>query len=99
ARKRLPLPDYLVILLILIIIAAVGFLEGVLVGIIVTVVMFVVNYSRTSVVKHELNGTTFRSRVTRNLDDRAVLDALGDQAYILQLQGFVFFGTANGLLE
>jgi len=99
ARKRLPLPDYLVILLILIIIAAVGFLEGVLIGIIVTVVMFVVNYSRTSVVKHELNGTTFRSRVTRNLDDRAVLDALGDQVYILQLQGFVFFGTANGLLE
>ena len=99
ARKRLPITDYLVVLLILAVIAAIGFLEGVLVGIIVTVAMFVVSYSRTSVVKHELSGVTFRSRVTRNPDDLAVLDALGEQAYILQLQGFIFFGTANSLLE
>lgn len=37
--------------------------------------------------------------MTRNADDRAALEALGDQAYFLQLQGFIFFGTANGLLE
>jgi SulP family sulfate permease len=99
ARTRLPHIDYFIVLLILVVIAAVGFLPGVIVGIIATVTMFVVSYSRTSVVKHELSGATFKSRVTRSPEDRILLDAIGDQAYILQLQGFIFFGTAFGLLE
>lgn len=99
ARTRLPKTDYGIVLLILAVIAAFGFLPGVVVGILATVIMFVISYSRTSVVKHELDGTTFKSRVTRSAGDRAVLDVLGDQAYFLQLQGFIFFGTANGLLE
>lgn len=99
ARRRLPTIDYAIVLLILGVIAAVGFLPGVVVGIIAAVIMFVVSYSRTSIVKHELSGATFKSRVTRSADDRAMLEALGDQAYFLQLQGFIFFGTANGLLE
>ncbi len=99
ARRRLPTIDYAIVLLILGVIAAVGFLPGVVVGIIAAVVMFVVSYSRTSIIKHALSGSTFKSRVTRNADDRAALEALGDQAYFLQLQGFIFFGTANGLLE
>lgn len=99
ARRRLPLIDYTIVLLILAVIAAFGFLQGVAVGIIATVTMFVISYSRTSVVKHELNGANFRSRVTRGSDDRAILESIGDQAYYLQLQGFIFFGTANRLLE
>lgn len=99
AYTRLPRIDYVIVLLILAVIAAVGFLQGVIVGIIATVTMFVVSYSRTSIVKHELSGSTFKSRVTRNAEDRATLAAVGDQAYFLQLQGFIFFGTANGLLE
>lgn len=99
AWKRLPRIDYLIILMILVIIAMAGFLQGVAVGIIAAVVMFVVSYSRSSVIKHELNGLTFRSRVTRSAEDRAMLETLGEQAYFLQLQGFIFFGTAYGLLE
>lgn len=99
AYKRLPRIDYVIVQLILVVIATVGFLQGVAVGIIATVTMFVVSYSRTSIVKHELSGTTFKSRVTRNAEERAMLAAVGDQAYFLQLQGFIFFGTANGLLE
>lgn len=99
AWKRLPWIDYFIVLMILIIIATAGFLQGVAVGIIAAVVMFVVSYSRSSVIKHELDGLTFRSRVTRSAEDRAMLEALGKQAYFLQLQGFIFFGTAYGLLE
>jgi sulfate permease, SulP family len=97
--SRLPRIDYLIVLMILVVIAAIGFLEGVTVGIIAAVIMFVVSYSRTSVIKHELSGSTFKSRVTRNAADQAVLEAIGEQAYFLQLQGFIFFGTAHGLLE
>ena len=99
AYSRLPRVDYLIVLVILVIIATVGFLQGVIVGIAATVTLFVVSYSRMSIVKHELSGSTFKSRVTRNAEDRAMLESIGDQAYFLQLQGFIFFGTANGLLE
>jgi SulP family sulfate permease len=61
--------------------------------------MFVVSYSRSSVVKHELDGTCFSSRVIRNPQARALLADIGEQAYYLQLQGFIFFGTAYSLLE
>ena len=99
AYSRLPRIDYLIVLVILIIIAVAGFLPGIIVGIAATIVLFVVSYSRTSIVKHELSGSTFKSRVTRNAEDLALLEVIGNQAYFLQLQGFIFFGTANGLLE
>ena len=99
AFRRLPHIDYAIVLGILGIIAAVGFLQGVAVGIIAAVVMFVVSYSRSSVVKHELDGTSFSSRVIRNPQTRALLADIGQQAYYLQLQGFIFFGTAYSLLE
>ena len=99
ARTRLPRIDYLIVLLILGIIALAGFLQGVAVGVVAAVTMFVVNYSRTSVVKYEQDITTFRSRVTRSPKDREILESTGDQVYILRLQGFIFFGTANALLE
>lgn len=91
--------EYAVIWLILIVIAGVGFLEGVGVGLVAAVVLFVVNYSRINVVKHGLTGITYRSRVTRGRDQRAILDQYGEQINILQLQGFIFFGTAHRLIE
>lgn len=99
AFRRLPRIDYAIVLAILVIIAAVGFLQGVAVGIVAAVAMFVVSYSRSSIVKHELDGTSFSSRVIRNPQARALLADVGQQAYYLQLQGFIFFGTAYSLLE
>ncbi len=99
ARKRLPLIDYAIILGVLMTIITAGFLPGVAVGVVAAVVMFVVSYSRSSVVKHELDGTSFTSRVTRGPNARALLLSTGPQAYYLQLQGFIFFGTAYGLLQ
>jgi len=95
--SKFPKIDYFIILLILVVIATVGFLEGVAVGIGAAVIMFVVNYSYINVVKHEFSGTTFRSRVNRSSRQRRILQQRGDQLYILQLQGFIFFGTANKL--
>ena len=99
ARSRLPRVDYLIVLLILVVIGAAGFLPGIAVGVLTTAVLFVVNYSRTSVVRYDLSGATFRSRVTRNPQDRALLEVVGDQVYFLHLHGFIFFGTAHDLFE
>ena len=91
--------EYAIVVVILIVIASVGFLEGVGVGIVATVVLFVVDYARTDVVKHERSGRTARSRVTRTRAAQELLDAQGDAIYVLELQGFVFFGTVTGLLD
>jgi SulP family sulfate permease len=40
-----------------------------------------------------------RSNVERCAYHRRALERLGQQVYILELQGFIFFGTANALLE
>lgn len=91
--------DYLIIITILIVIAVAGFLPGVTLGIILAVVLFVVNYSRINVVKHALSGADYQSWVTRRREHRQILQKKGDEIYILELQGFIFFGTANNLLE
>jgi SulP family sulfate permease len=91
--------EYVVILLILIVIATLGYLQGVGAGIIAAVILFVVNYSRVSVTKHILSGAERQSRVTRSQAQRRILTEQGDRTFILQLQGFIFFGTANKLLE
>jgi SulP family sulfate permease len=96
---KFPRVDFLIILLILGVIAARGFLEGIGVGLVLTIIIFVVNYSRISVVKHALSGRDYRSRVSRSRREQEILDAHGDQIYILKLQGFIFFGTANNLFE
>jgi len=91
--------EYAVIILILVAIATLGYLQGVGLGIIATVVLFVINYSRVSVTKHALSGAELQSRVTRSLHQRKALIEEGEKTFILQLQGFIFFGTANKLLE
>ncbi|MBK9051736.1 MAG: cyclic nucleotide-binding domain-containing protein [Chloroflexi bacterium] len=99
ARTRFSPFEYGVIWLILVVIAGVGFLEGVAVGLAAAVALFVVNYSRINVVKHSLTGVSYRSRVTRGREQRQLLDQQGEQTQILQLQGFIFFGTAQRLIE
>jgi SulP family sulfate permease len=99
AWSRLSRIDFLIIISILVVIAAVGFLEGLVLGIVLAVVLFVVNYSRVNVVKHALSGADYQSRVTRRRVHRDVLDRKGGEICILQLQGYIFFGTASRLLD
>jgi len=99
ARTRLPRIDYLLVLMILIAIASFGFLEGIAVGVLAAVVMFVVSYSRINAVKHTLSGVNYHSKVERPLVHRQSLQERGGEILILRLQGFIFFGTAQKLLD
>ncbi|HZB04187.1 MAG TPA: SulP family inorganic anion transporter, partial [Actinomycetota bacterium] len=99
ARSTLIRRDYVVVLLILLAVATLGFLPGVGVGLVLAIVLFVVDYSRTEVVKNELTGRRYRSKVDRGPRQLDTLRDEGDRIHILRLQGIVFFGTANTLLE
>jgi len=97
--SRVPKTDYTIILLIFLVIGTVGFLEGVITGLLMSVVLFVVSYSKVEIIKHELTGKTFHSNVERSESLKRIIDDSGDQTLILPLQGFIFFGSANRLLE
>ena len=97
--SRVPKTDYTIILLIFLVIGTVGFLEGVITGLLMSVVLFVVSYSKVEIIKHELTGKTFHSNVERSESLKIIIDDSGDQTLILPLQGFIFFGSANRLLE
>ena len=98
-RRNLPLHDYVVILLILTVVAAVGILAGVGFGLIVTVVLFVVTYSRLTMIKSEMDGSEHGSHVDRDPACRKLLNHEGHQIWIMRLQGFIFFGSADQLTE
>ena len=99
ARRRLPRADYLLVLLITAAITFLGFLPGVAIGVVVAVVLFVVRYSRIDVVRHALSGEHYRSNIDRPESELTVLSEAGASISILELQGFLFFGTANRVLE
>ena len=97
--EKLTRNDYFVIVIILFVIAAVGFLEGIVIGLLMSIVLFVLSYSKVEVVKHELSGTTFHSNVERSEYLKRIIADHGEKISILPLQGFIFFGTANRLLD
>lgn len=99
ASRKLTRLDYFVVLFILAVVGAVGYPEGVAAGTIAAVVLFVHNYSRVDVVSHAMSGADLRSNVDRPVRELKYLREHGDQIFVLHLQGFIFFGTANHLLQ
>ena len=98
-RRLLPPLEYAVVLLILAGIIAWGFLIGVVLGTVLAVVLFAVSYGRIELVREVAFGDTYRSNVDRPATERAHLRTLSDRVQILRVSGFVFFGSANRLLE
>ena len=92
-------PEYAVAMLVFAVVAFVGLLEGLSVGVAAGLVLFVFNYSQVTVVRHESSAIEHHSNVVRSPRARALLDELGDEVMILELQGYIFFGTSNLLLN
>ena len=99
SRRSLPLLDYLLIWVILVIILAVGFLQAIAVGVLVAAILFVISYSRVSIIRNTLNGQNFHSNVDRPKAHRDLLNERGAEIHILRLQGFIFFGTIQAILN
>ena len=90
--------DYFLIVVIIVIIALWGFLPGVGIGVVIACMLFAINYSKTGVVKRVFSRATCHSNVERAMDQQKILREQGDAIYIVQLRGYIFFGTAYPLL-
>jgi SulP family sulfate permease len=96
---RFPKIDFLMIVSVMAVIIVTGFLNGIVFGLVLAIILFVVSYSRVSIVRFALSGGEYRSRVTRSPQQQHLLETAGKQLYILKLQGYVFFGTANSIFD
>ncbi len=99
AYFRLIREDYVLVVIILAIVAVFGYLQGVGAGIIISTVVFVLKYSRVNVIANILSGDSHRSQVDRSPIEARLLGGHGSKIYILRLKGFIFFGSANNLLN
>ena len=99
AYFRLLREDYLLVVLILTIVAVAGYLQGIAAGILIATVLFVLKYSSVSVISNTLSGDSHHSSVDRSPNEARLLDRRGGQIHILRLKGFIFFGSADNLLN
>ena len=98
SRHRMNGLDYTLMVGIAVVIAVVGFLPGVATGLVAAIVLFVMRYSRIDVIKHSLTGAEQRSNIERSEPAAEYLTEAGRSIEILELQGFIFFGTASQIL-
>lgn len=99
ARRRMATLDHLLLIAIAVVIAVFGFLPGVAVGLSAAVLLFVIRYSRVDVVKHAVTSAQMQSNIERPAGDTDYLIRNGESVFILELQGYIFFGTASRVLQ
>lgn len=98
AHRPRMLVDLGIVLLVAVIAIAVDLILAVFLGVSVAVVFFVVRMSR-SVVRRHYRGDQVRSRVTRDAASASLLAYRGTEILVLELEGALFFGTAERLAE
>ena len=95
--RRLAIWEYLIVLLIFLVIAFVSFAYGILLGLAAATILFLVEYGRVDSVRFTLTGKDYQSTFDVSDERQEALRKYGDAILIIQLQGFIFFGTADRL--
>ncbi|MDJ0497869.1 MAG: cyclic nucleotide-binding domain-containing protein [Acidimicrobiia bacterium] len=96
-RGRLALVDYALVVGAGAAVVVLGFLPAIGIGTVVAILLFVVRYSRVDAVRHSYTLRVFRSSIERSPAQAAILEEEGDCAVVLEVHGFLFFGTAHGV--
>jgi SulP family sulfate permease len=99
SRRRLSKTEYLSLLAIIVIIVQWGFVAGVLIGVVIGCATFALSASRIDSIKYSFDGSEYRSSLDRSRDEQAVLSAHGGKIQGLNLQSYLFFGSANRLYQ
>ncbi|HEV7412860.1 MAG TPA: SulP family inorganic anion transporter [Casimicrobiaceae bacterium] len=87
-------------LAVVIVVAALSVIVNVVVavflGVVIAVLLFAVRMSR-SIVRRSYRGSAIRSRKSRTIEQMMLLERTGGSVLIVELQGALFFGTAETL--
>jgi SulP family sulfate permease len=96
--RRFSLREWSVVVLIVLVVAVSGFLQAIGAGFLVATVLFAWSYAHVPVIRNTATLATLPSSIERPPQDAAFIVAQGGATKIIQLQGFLFFGTAERLM-
>jgi len=99
ARRRLLLMDWLIVLGIVAVTTAFGILPAVGVGLGLAVLGFTFGYMRLPVIRQSSDARAHRSTLDRNAAENAHLAENGAAIRVLELQGALFFGSVEQLID
>lgn len=89
---QLDLSEYMIIIASLICIFKIGFLEGIAIGFAAQLLLFLYNYAQREIIIE--NG-----EINLSASERHLMEEKSNQLQLWQLQGYIFFVTANRLVE
>lgn len=98
-RRRLGRLDYAIVILIPVVAIGFSFLTAIGVGLLVACALFIVSYAKLDLIRSESDLGTRRSPVERPDTDLRILTDAGGAVKIVELSGFLFFGSANSLRD
>jgi sulfate permease, SulP family len=90
--------DLAVVVVVAALSIAINIVPAVFIGLAIAVVLFVFRMSR-SIVRRSHRCGTIHSRKSRTAPDRAFLERSGDAILVMELQGALFFGTGEKMLN
>lgn len=99
SRRQLPRMEWLVVLAIPLGMIAFGFIGGMALGLGLSIVTFVYNYARLSVIRVNASLRERKSSIDRPSAENSLIELEGEQVQVLELQGFLFFGTAEQVVD
>lgn len=91
--------DFLVILAVIISSVSLSLISATGVGIALAIILFLREQMRTPVIRRKAFGNQLFSKKSRMTTERIILEEKGKQTVIVELQGQLFFGTADQLLS
>lgn len=98
-RRLMSGPEFLVMLTTVAVVATLGLVAAVAWGMVATVILFVVAYSRIDPIRSMATGRERRSTVDRPPTAAALLDEAGHMIVVVELQGYLFFGSSHALVD
>jgi SulP family sulfate permease len=99
SRRRLSFLEYMSLLVIIVVIVQWGIIAGILIGVVIGCTTFALSASRINSIKYSFDGSEYRSSLDRSREAQAALAAHGSRIQGLNLQSYLFFGSANRLFQ
>jgi SulP family sulfate permease len=99
AWRRLPVWEYAIVIVISAVSVNYDFPTAIVVGMICGAILFLVRYSHFGVAHKFISGSNCRSAMMRSELEEVFLSSKPNAMVMLQLKGFLFFGTSNNLYE
>jgi sulfate permease, SulP family len=96
-RSRRTALDFVVIAAVIVVAETVGLVPASAVGVGLAVMLFIREQTRGSILHRKSYGNQMFSKQMRLAEERGILESHGERSVILELQGSLFFGTADQL--